>query len=105
MFTIRLQFIYRMMQNLSNPCVIIYTEQRETPKNEREKEKMFEIGKTYISRCFGDHELTEEWTITKKTPKTITATSDIGEVKTVKIRNIEGHECASMSSGFSYIRA
>lgn len=65
---------------------------------------MFEVGKKYTSRCFGDHELIETWTITKKTAKTITAQSDIGEVKTVKIRIIDGVECAKMSEGFGYIR-
>ena len=65
---------------------------------------MFEVGKNYVARCFGDHELTETWTITKKTAKTITAKSDIGEMKTVKIRIIDGQECAKMSDGFSYIR-
>ena len=65
---------------------------------------MLEVGKTYTSRCFGDHELIERWIITKKTAKTITATSDIGETKTVKIRSIDGCECAKMSDGFGYIR-
>ena len=41
----------------------------------------------------------------KKTAKTITAQSDFGEIKTVKIRNIDGCECAKMSEGFGYIRA
>ena len=67
--------------------------------------KNFEIGKTYESRCFGDHELIEKWTIEKKTAKTITAQSDIGEVKTVKIRKIDGCECAKMWDGFGYICA
>lgn len=67
--------------------------------------KKFEIGKTYVSRCFGDHELVEKWTILKQTAKTITAQSDIGEVKTVKIREIDGCECAKMCDGFGYIRA
>ena len=66
---------------------------------------MFEVGKTYTSRCFGDHNLIEAWTIIKKTAKTITAKSDIGEVKMVKIRISDGHECAKMSDGFGYIRA
>ena len=67
--------------------------------------KTLEIGKTYTTRCFNDHELTELWTITKKTAKTITAISDIGETKTVKIRTIDGCECAKMAEGFTYIRA
>ena len=66
---------------------------------------MFEVGQTYTARCFGDHELVEAWTITKKTAKTITAKSDIGETKTAKIRLIDGCECAKMSDGFGYIRA
>lgn len=66
---------------------------------------MFEVGKTYTARCFGDHELVEAWTITKKTAKMITAKSDTGEVKTTKIRTIDGLECAKMSDGFAYIRA
>ncbi len=65
---------------------------------------MLEVGKTYASRCYGDHELIEQWTITKKTAKTITAVSDIGEKKTVKIRVIDGCECAKLSEGFTYIR-
>lgn len=65
---------------------------------------MLEVGKSYASRCFGDHELIEVWTIAKKTAKTITAISDIGETKTVKIRTIDGCECAKMSDGFGYIR-
>lgn len=67
--------------------------------------KTLEIGKQYTSRCFGDHELIETWTITKKTAKTITAVSDTGEVKTVKIRTIDNCECAKMCEGFGYIRA
>jgi hypothetical protein len=67
--------------------------------------KTLEIGKQYTSRCFGDHELVDTWTITKKTAKTITAVSDIGEVKTAKIRIIDNCECADMSKGFGYIRA
>ena len=65
----------------------------------------FEVGKQYASRCFGDHELVETWTITKKTAKMITAVSDIGETKTTKIRLIDGNECAKMTEGFGYIRA
>lgn len=65
----------------------------------------FEIGKQYASRCHGDHELVEMWTITKKTAKMITAVSDAGETKTVKIRLIDGNECAKMTEGFGYIRA
>lgn len=65
---------------------------------------MLEVGKTYESRCFGDHELVERWTITKKTAKTITAVSDFGEETTVKIRVIDGCECAKVSDGFGYIR-
>ena len=75
------------------------------PTKGEKKMKKFEIGKTYMSRCFGDHELVEKWTIEKITAKTITAKSDIGEVKTVKIREIDGCECARVSYGFSYIRA
>lgn len=66
---------------------------------------MFEVGKTYTARCFGDYELVESWTIMKKTAKMITAKSDTGEVKTTKIRAIDGLECAKMSDGFGYIRA
>lgn len=65
----------------------------------------FEVGKQYKSRCFVDHELVETWTIIKKTAKTITAQSDICETKTVKIRVIDGCECAKMADGFGYIRA
>ena len=89
----------------SNPCVIIYTSKEHNNLTKRKRErKMFEVGKTYTSRCFGDHELVEAWTIVKKTAKTITAKSDIGETKTVKIRIIEGCECAKMTDGFAYIR-
>lgn len=66
---------------------------------------MLEVGKTYIARCFGNHDLVEAWTIIKKTAKMITAKSDIGEIKTTKIRLIDGCECAKMSDGFGYIRA
>lgn len=65
---------------------------------------MLEVGTVYTCRCFGDHELVESWMITKKTAKTITAVSDIGETKTAKIRNIDGCECAKMTDGFGYIR-
>ena len=65
---------------------------------------MFEVGKTYTARCFGDHNLVEAWTIIKKTAKMITAKSDIGEIKTSKIRLIDGCECAKMPDGFGYIR-
>lgn len=67
--------------------------------------KTLETGKTYTTRCYNDHELVEAWTITKKTAKTITAQSDLGETKTVKIRIIDGCECAKMAEGFGYIRA
>lgn len=66
--------------------------------------KTLETRKTYTTRCYNDHELVEAWTITKKTAKTITAQSDLGEIKTVKIRIIDGYECAKMSDGFGYIR-
>lgn len=67
--------------------------------------KAFEIGKTYTTRCYGDHELTETWIITKRTSKTVTAKSDIGEIKTVRPRIIDGIECAKMCEGFTYIKA
>ena len=83
----------------------VYSKEREHPKERKELKKMFEVGKQYASRCFGDHELIETWTVIKKTAKTITAKSDIGETKTVKIRMIDGVECAKMTEGFTYIRA
>lgn len=105
-FTIRLQLIYKIMQNyVSIGCIMVSERTNgDTPKM-KGKRKMFELGKTYTTRCYGDHDLTEAWTITKKTAKTITAKSDIGEVKTVKIRTIDGRECAKMADGFGYIRA
>lgn len=65
---------------------------------------MIEVGKTYTTRCFGDSQLNETWEIIKRTPKTITAKSDTGEIKTAKIRLIDGVECVQLSKGFSFIR-
>lgn len=67
--------------------------------------KKLEIGRTYESRCYGDYELTSQWTITKRTAKTITAVDDLGEVKTVKIRVMDDRECAKMEDGFAFIKA
>lgn len=66
---------------------------------------MLEIGRTYESRCYGNHELIAQWTITKRTAKTITAVNELGEVKTVKIRVMDVRECAKMEDGFAFIKA
>lgn len=65
----------------------------------------FKIGCTYISKCHGDNELIEKWTVEKITAKTITARNIIGDVKTSKVGVFEGVEFARMEYGFSYIRA
>ena len=66
----------------------------------------FEVGKTYTSRCFNDHNLIESFEVVKRTEKTITVKS-IYEPKPQrkKIRIIDGNECAENCSGFGYLRA
>lgn len=66
---------------------------------------MFEIGKTYTARCFGDHNLIDEWTIVKRTAKTVTAENKYEGTRTFKIKIIDGNECVKVSSGFSFLRA
>ena len=68
--------------------------------------RMFEVGKTYTSRCFNDHNLIESFKVVKRTEKTITVKS-IYEPKPQrkKIRIIDGNECAENCSGFGYLRA
>lgn len=65
----------------------------------------FEVGKTYTARCFGDHELVDEWTITKRTACTVKAVNKYEGEKTFKIKNIDGIECVKVASGFSFLRA
>lgn len=46
--------------------------------------KAFEIGKTYTMRSIGDHDCVWTYTVTKRTPKTITIT-DGKEIKTCRV--------------------
>lgn len=66
---------------------------------------MFEIGKTYTARCFGDHDLIDNWTIEKRTAKTVTAVNEYEGTRTFKIKVIDGKECVKVACGFSYLRA
>ena len=68
--------------------------------------KKFEVGKTYSSRCFNDHNLFETFEVIKRTEKTITIKS-IYEPKPQrkKIFVIDGCECADNGAGFGYLRA
>ena len=42
MFTFDLQMLYKIMQNLYSPCVIIYTTKGNKPKQRKRERKMFE---------------------------------------------------------------
>lgn len=59
---------------------------------------MFEIGKTYQTCYMGDHNLVEQWTITRRTAKTITAKSEDGETVTRRIYIYNGEERANVSA-------
>lgn len=66
----------------------------------------FEVGKTYTSRCFGDHTLVENWTVTKRTEKTITATEKYEGTRTFRIKTTnDGTEFVRNCAGFSNISA
>ncbi len=66
----------------------------------------FEIGKSYESRCFGDHELTEQFKVIARTEKTITVTSAYEpKPQRKRIRIIDGCETAANCAGFGYLRA
>lgn len=65
----------------------------------------FEIGKTYNSRCFGDHELVENWEVVSRTDKTMVIKEKYEGEKRVKIFTDENGEYAKVASGFSFLRA
>ena len=65
-------------------------------KNETIK---FEVGKTYIYKFFGDHDLAIPCKITKRTAKTITYVElDENKTYTKRIRESFGVECVSIAS-------
>jgi hypothetical protein len=66
---------------------------------------MFEIGKTYTARCFGDHELVENWTVISRTAKTMVISEPYEGTKKVKIGMSQHGEYAKVSEGFSFLRA
>lgn len=67
---------------------------------------MFEVGKTYTARCFGDHNLIENWEVVSRTEKTMTIKEHYEGTKRVKIKiDSNGNEYASVASGFSFLRA
>ena len=63
----------------------------------KEERKMFEIGKTYTARCFGDHNLTENWTVISRTAKTMIIEEPYEGTK--------NGEYAKVATGFSFLRA
>ena len=67
--------------------------------------KKFEIGKTYTARCFGNHELVENWEVVSRTAKTMTIKEPFEGVKKVKIFTNDEGEYAKVDCGFSYLRA
>lgn len=66
---------------------------------------MFEVGKTYTSRCFGDHELVENWTVISRTAKTMVISEPYEGKKKVKIYVSQEGEYAKVASGFSFLHA
>lgn len=67
---------------------------------------MFEVGKIYTARCFGDHNLVENWEVVSRTAKTMTIKEPYDGTKKVKIKvNADGSEYAKVASGFSFLRA
>ena len=76
-----------------------------TPQTEKERKKMFEVGKTYTARCFGDHELVENWTVISRTAKTMKIREPYEGEKKVKIYVSQDGEYAKTFAGFSYLRA
>lgn len=65
----------------------------------------FEIGKTYTSRCFNDHELIDEWKVEARTAKTVTVSNQFEGTKTFRIKVIDGNECVKVAEGFGFLRA
>lgn len=66
---------------------------------------MFEVGKTYSARCFGDHDLVENWTVISRTAKTMIIREPYEGEKKVKIKMSQDGEYAKVSEGFSFLRA
>ena len=66
---------------------------------------IFEIGKTYTTRCFGDHNLTEEWKVIARTAKTMTVEEPYEGLKRVRISTNNEGEYAKITCGFSFLRA
>lgn len=66
---------------------------------------MFEVGKTYTARCFGDHELVENWTVIARTAKTMTISEPYEGTKKVKIYMSQHGEYAKVADGFSFLRS
>lgn len=66
---------------------------------------MFEIGKTYNARCFGDHNLIEKWTVISRTAKTMIIEEPYEGTKKVKILTCQDGEYAKVAAGFSFLRA
>ena len=61
--------------------------------------KKFEIGKTYVYKFYGDHDLVVLCKIIKRTAKTITYLElDENKTYTKKIRETFGVECVSTGS-------
>ena len=67
--------------------------------------KKFEIGMTYTSRCFNDHNLIENWTVITRTAKTMTICEPYEGEKKVRINVSDDGEFAKVDSGFSLLRA
>lgn len=67
--------------------------------------KQFEIGKTYTSKCIGDHEITVDWEIVSRTAKTITIREAREGTKRMKVLADEHGEFALPLAGFGAIRA
>ena len=65
---------------------------------------MFEVGKTYTARCFGDHELVENWTVISRTAKTMVIEEPYEGKKKVSIKVCQDGEYAKVADGFSFIR-
>lgn len=66
---------------------------------------MFEVGKTYTARCFGDHDLVENWTVISRTAKTMVISEPYDGTKKVKIYASQSGEFAKVGEGFSFLRA
>lgn len=62
----------------------------------------FEIGKTYIARCIGDHTLTDTCTIIARTAKTITFVDEFGTTYKKRVKEYNGREFAPACVGNIY---